>query len=346
MQTAREGDRVQVRYVKRLQNGATASSRAPLEMTIGKDPPRLPGLGLALVGLAPGMNAKVAVPAERAYGLSDPTRVHRWSRKRFPKHAKLGSGKLLRLTNTQGRRRVVRILQATEKMVVVDANHRWAGQGMVLEVELLTILGPTEKSDPAPTKQKVRRHTARNQVGGSRADEVSCRPRRSPRKARALAFDLDHPTLISLREALPGWDIEAVRGGTAGSVASNWDPAAADLLVIAIGEKVSESLGLCRFLAFCTVYSPESSEAEAPTLGGPGHKMNAPLLVLVPPGKDVLVKAALEAGADSCLCLPIHAMDVRKMLTRVLAGNQPGRHTQSCNQPQIEDAWRDEGGEA
>src|SRR5262249_45368732 len=45
MRTVRQGDRVQVHYVKRFQDGFVASSRsrghAPLELTIGIDHPRL-----------------------------------------------------------------------------------------------------------------------------------------------------------------------------------------------------------------------------------------------------------------------------------------------------------------
>src|SRR5262249_19750217 len=61
MRTARPGDRVQVHYVKRFQDGSVTSSRerGPLEVTIGVDHPRLPGLGLALVGLSPGTRTTI-----------------------------------------------------------------------------------------------------------------------------------------------------------------------------------------------------------------------------------------------------------------------------------------------
>jgi FKBP-type peptidyl-prolyl cis-trans isomerase 2 len=142
MQTAQSGDRVQVHYVKRFQDGSAASSRdhAPLELTVGTDHPRLPGLGLALVGLAPGASTTVCVPAEKAYGLPDPTRVHRWARSRFPKDQVLAVGKWVRISNRQGRRRVVRILEVSGPMVVVDTNHRRAGLALELEVELVGIL--------------------------------------------------------------------------------------------------------------------------------------------------------------------------------------------------------------
>jgi FKBP-type peptidyl-prolyl cis-trans isomerase 2 len=141
MQAAQPGDRVQVHYVKRFENGSVASSRerGPLEMTIGIDHPRLPGLGLALVGLVPGGRAKVSVPPERAYGSPDPTRVHRCSRARFAQDQALSIGKWVPVMTRQGRRRLVRILEVRDKTVVVDTNHPWAGQTMELEVELLGI---------------------------------------------------------------------------------------------------------------------------------------------------------------------------------------------------------------
>jgi FKBP-type peptidyl-prolyl cis-trans isomerase 2 len=144
MQTAQQGDRVEVHYVKRLQDGSVASSRgrAPLELTVGIDHPRLPGLGLALVGLAPGTNTTVYVPSERAYGPSDPARIHRWARTRFPHDQPLPIGKWVPFPNSQGRRRLVRILEVRGKIVVVDTNHRGAGQALDLEVELISIQAP------------------------------------------------------------------------------------------------------------------------------------------------------------------------------------------------------------
>jgi peptidylprolyl isomerase len=148
MQTAQRGDCVQVHYTKRFQDGSVASSldRTPLEVTVGVDHPRLPGLGLALVGLAPGTTATVSVPPEQAYGPTDPARVHRWARTRFPSDQPLPVGKWVRVLNRQGRRRLVRIVEVRGKAVVVDTNHRWAGQAMEMEVQLVGI----RTADAAP----------------------------------------------------------------------------------------------------------------------------------------------------------------------------------------------------
>ena len=145
MHMAQPGDRVRVHYVKRFQDGSVASSRgrAPIELTVGKDHPRLPGLGLALVGLTPGASTTISVPPERAYGPSDPSRVRRWARTRFPENQPLPVGKWVRVLSRHGRgRRLVRIVEVRAKIVVVDTNHRWAGQALNLEVELIDIQSP------------------------------------------------------------------------------------------------------------------------------------------------------------------------------------------------------------
>jgi FKBP-type peptidyl-prolyl cis-trans isomerase SlyD len=141
MQTAQQGDRVQVHYVVRSQDGSVASSRGrtPIELTVGVEHARLPGLGLALVGLAPGACATLSVPPEKAYGMVDPKRVHRLARTRFPKSSLITVGKLVRVTDRKGRRRLVRVLEADSKAVVVDSNHRWAGQALEVQVELVSI---------------------------------------------------------------------------------------------------------------------------------------------------------------------------------------------------------------
>jgi hypothetical protein len=168
---------------------------------------------------------------------------------------------------------------------------------------------------------------------------------------RAVTFDLDAATLISFREALPGWKIEVTRGATAASIAHNWNPGAADLLVVNASEAVEETLGLCWFLVRCGDFSTDSRGETAATLGLPSGRqdslgaMDAPLLVLVPSGQERLVGAALEAGAAGCLVLPVRTKQVASMLARLRLHNQPGRHTLNLHRAQREDRWRDDGGQ-
>lgn len=141
MRTAQAGDRVQVHYVKRLPDGSATSSRkgAPLDVTVGVADRRLPGLGLALVGLTPGKRTRISVPPSMAYGIHDPSRIQRWSRKRFSPDQELAVGKWIRVPMTGRRSRQVRIVELHGETVVVDTNHRGAGQTVEMIVELVAI---------------------------------------------------------------------------------------------------------------------------------------------------------------------------------------------------------------
>jgi peptidylprolyl isomerase len=140
MQTAQIGDRVRLHYVKRFQDGSTASSRgrAPVEVTVGEGHPRLPGLGTALVGLPPGASTTVRVPAENASTPPDAVTVRRWARTRFGKDQPLPVGQRVQVLDREGRPHSVLILEVRGPMVIVDTN-RGAGQSVELEVELLSI---------------------------------------------------------------------------------------------------------------------------------------------------------------------------------------------------------------
>src|SRR5262249_4600632 len=109
--------------------------------TVGVDHARLPGLGLALVGLSAGESVTVSVPPERAYGQPDPTRVRRWSRGRFPEPAALRAGQSVPFTDGRGRRRLVRIVRVGSRTGLVDPTPGWAGQELKLRVQLINILG-------------------------------------------------------------------------------------------------------------------------------------------------------------------------------------------------------------
>lgn len=167
----------------------------------------------------------------------------------------------------------------------------------------------------------------------------------------AVAFDLDAASLRSLQVALPAWAVAAYTGTTAATLTDDWDPGPVDLLVVQASEDTTRTLALCRCLGRCGVFSRESEHEVASILGPRGslqsqaQRAHAPLLVLVPRGQDTLVKLALEAGAHSCLQLPINAKEVASMLVHARAGNQPGRHTDSLEGAQGEDRWRDDGGQ-
>jgi hypothetical protein len=140
---------------------------------------------------------------------------------------------------------------------------------------------------------------------------------------KAVAFDLDAATMVTLRAALPEWEIEMLNGATATSLSHDWNAGEADLLVLKAREDGEETLGMCRFLAFCGDFSRDTQGADQESSGLQGtcqdqpRRENAPLLLLVSAGQESLVRAALEAGADSCLVLPVHVKAVASTLARL-----------------------------
>jgi CheY-like chemotaxis protein len=157
-----------------------------------------------------------------------------------------------------------------------------------------------------------------------------------PHRFRVVAFDLDEASLIRLKEAFPEWVVEVVNGATAASLAHDWNPGRADLLVVRAREEAVETLGLCRFLVRCGAFSTDA-RGQLPNQVG---RADAPLFVLVPEGREPLVRAAFEAGADHCLDLPIQARDLTSALARVRQGQLKASIGREC-----EDRWRDDGGQ-
>lgn len=176
-------------------------------------------------------------------------------------------------------------------------------------------------------------------------------------RCKVIAFDIDRASLISLRKALPDYVIETVNGATAASLTRDWNPGTVDLLVVRARKEGAATLELCRFLVSCGVLAradlvTTDSQDQAPTISGlhrhrqnPARRPHSPLLVLVPADRKAIVRDVLQAGAHSCLMLPIDAKDVASMLIHAQAGNQPGRHTEDLERAQTEDRWRDDGGQ-
>jgi|SRR5581483_2797416 len=169
--------------------------------------------------------------------------------------------------------------------------------------------------------------------------------------AKALAFDVPEAGMACLREALPGWQVDVVRHATPSSLSSNWSPLGIDLLIVGTRANVIETWELCRFLASRTSYSRNlRADAAEPAesrkdLRNQAQRTRIPIFVLLPTERGDLAPAALEAGAQNCLVLPMLAKEMASMLVRLEAGNQPGRHTLNLEQAQRQDPWREDGGQ-
>src|SRR5207249_6854914 len=115
------------------------------------------------------------------------------------------------------------------------------------------------------------------------------------------------------------------------SLTRDWNPGAADLLVVKALEDVAETLKLCRFLVSRGIVSTAAGEEVAKTQGQPTERQDqarragAPLLVLVPSKRGPLVKAALAAGAESCLAVPAPPAGMARVGVPARHGNHPRR---------------------
>jgi DNA-binding response OmpR family regulator len=184
-------------------------------------------------------------------------------------------------------------------------------------------LGPGKHGDDRADASSGEQAMSNTRTPPTFCGETSMSDRR-----KVIAYSVDPASLASLRQAFPEFQVEVLDGASTNSLTQDSEPVRAELLVVGIHTELSQTLGLCRGL--------RSQAGRART----------PLLVVVPTRHSGLVRAALEAGADSCLVLPVHPKELVNMLARAKTGNRPERHTLDLQKPQRQDPWRDDGGEA
>jgi FKBP-type peptidyl-prolyl cis-trans isomerase 2 len=131
---AENGDRVQVHYTGTLDNGEEFDSsrdRGPLEFVVGAGGV-IEGFNAAVIGLAVGDSKTVRIEPAQAYGERDDSRVLRFPREQAPDGLAVGD------QVTVGNAPAV-VTEMTDTEVVVDANHRLAGEALTFEIELVSI---------------------------------------------------------------------------------------------------------------------------------------------------------------------------------------------------------------
>jgi peptidylprolyl isomerase len=131
-----DGDMLDVHYVGTLDDGSSFDSSrdrgTPFTFTVGVGQV-IPGFDEAVRGLGVGESRTVRIPAAEAYG--------EWSEDQIievpfsPQQSDIAVGDQVTLSN--GRPGV--ILEVREDTVLVDANHRLAGQALTFEIEVLAI---------------------------------------------------------------------------------------------------------------------------------------------------------------------------------------------------------------
>lgn len=132
---AQNGDSVGVHYVGTLDDGSEFDSsrgRDPLVFEVGTDQV-IKGFNDAVFGMAIGETATIRISPEDAYGIVDPELIFSVPIEEAPDDVAVGDAVLIGGI-TEGL-----ITQVTDTEVTIDTNHRFAGQALTFEIELMTI---------------------------------------------------------------------------------------------------------------------------------------------------------------------------------------------------------------
>jgi FKBP-type peptidyl-prolyl cis-trans isomerase SlyD len=104
----------------------------------------LSGLAEGLQNLKKGDRRSIFVPAQRAYGFYEPSKVITQRRDDFPTDQGLKIGSEVELVSKTGARDIFRVTEILDDVITLDGNHPLAGQDLVFEIEA------TEARDAMP----------------------------------------------------------------------------------------------------------------------------------------------------------------------------------------------------
>lgn len=141
MTQVKTGDTVRIHYTGTLADGSTFDSsqgRDPLEFTVGSGQ-IIPGLDKAIPGMEVGDKKTVQVPAEDAYGDTNPEARQDVPRSEIPDDIPLDLGTQLQVQAQGGQVLPVTVVAVTEEVVTLDANHPLAGKDLTFDIELVEI---------------------------------------------------------------------------------------------------------------------------------------------------------------------------------------------------------------
>jgi peptidylprolyl isomerase len=145
MNRAQEGDTVTVAFRGVLEDGTifdASDENAPLTFVLG-DNQVLPGMELAVSGMATGEQKTVIIPPEEGYGLRKTRLVEEVAIDALPEGLELNVGGQLEVTTENGTPIHLFIVERNTQTVTLDANHPLAGRPLTLQIELLAIDRPT-----------------------------------------------------------------------------------------------------------------------------------------------------------------------------------------------------------
>jgi peptidylprolyl isomerase len=142
MAQARIGDTVRVHYEGRLADGAVFASsidRDPVELTIGAHSV-IPAFDEAIVGMEPDESKTISMATEQALERFREELVPTISQEVLAADLQPEVGQKLQAIDTDGRSACLTVLDASERSVMIDANHPLAGEDLTFDILLVEIV--------------------------------------------------------------------------------------------------------------------------------------------------------------------------------------------------------------
>lgn len=141
MEQAKQGDKVQVHYRGKLDDGSVFDSSQgsdPIAFTIGAGEV-IPGFERAVEGMTAGEKKTETINAENAYGERKDELVFTIPREQMPDGADVDVGDMLRVGFPDGSSAAVQVAAMDDASVTLDANHPLAGRDLTFDLELVAI---------------------------------------------------------------------------------------------------------------------------------------------------------------------------------------------------------------
>jgi peptidylprolyl isomerase len=137
---AQTGDTVKVHYTGRLADGRefdTSIGSEPYEFTLGRGQ-TISGFEQAVIGMKVEESKTITIPADQAYGQRSDNMIFEIGRDELSPDIEPEVG--MQLQSSQGGSvSIVTIVEVTETIVKIDANHPLAGQDLTFNIELVEI---------------------------------------------------------------------------------------------------------------------------------------------------------------------------------------------------------------
>ncbi|GAA6181182.1 MULTISPECIES: FKBP-type peptidyl-prolyl cis-trans isomerase [unclassified Shimia] len=141
MSAAKSGDTVRIHYTGTLSDGSVFDSsegRDPLEFTLGSGQV-IAGFDTAVDGMEIGEKKVAEIPADQAYGPRHDEGIQDVPREQIPAEIPLEVGLQLQMQSPTGQIVPVTVVEVTEEIVKLDANHTLAGKDLTFAIELVSI---------------------------------------------------------------------------------------------------------------------------------------------------------------------------------------------------------------